>query len=154
MHRALYQGVGTPHLRGACRYCRNLSLTTIDLVGAIVLGGKRRERVNRMAPPADTSPDLARIKYGAWLILAAFVLLGIVFALAVVWFRTAADVSAVIGAVAGVVGTIVGAFFGVQVGSAGREAAEAGRARAEDAARIAMLNLPPDRADDVMRALR
>ncbi|MGH3178309.1 MAG: hypothetical protein ACRDPF_31095, partial [Streptosporangiaceae bacterium] len=68
--------------------------------------------------------DLARIRYGAGLIVAAFALLGVVVGVAVSQFSTASDVTAVIGSVTTVVGTIIGAFFGVQAGASGKEAAE------------------------------
>jgi hypothetical protein len=101
----------------------------------------------------DSNADMTRIKYGAWLIVAAFVLLGIVFGIAVARFTTAADVTGAVGSVATVVGTIVGAFFGAQIGSAGKEAAEAGRTQAEHAARAALAKLDSNAADDVMKAL-
>lgn len=108
-------------------------------------------------PDAGQKPapnvDMARVKYGAWLVGAAFVLLGVVFGIAVSQFSTAADVTAVVGAVAAVVGTIIGAFFGVQAGSSGKEAAEAGRNNAERAARIALGKLNPADADDIVKAL-
>lgn len=75
--------------------------------------------------------DMARAKYGAWLVGGAAALLGLVFGIAVSQFTTAADVTAVVGSVATVIGTIVGAFFGVQVGSSGKETAEAGRSQVE-----------------------
>lgn len=102
----------------------------------------------------NMSPELARVKYGALLIGGAFALLAVIFGVAMWRFSTAADVTAVVGAVAGVVGTIVGAFFGVQVGSSGKEAAEAGRAEAERAARAAMAKLPPDDAAEVLSGLK
>jgi len=102
----------------------------------------------------STSPEFARVKYGALLIGVAFALLAAVFCVAVWRFNAAADVTAVVGAVTGVVGTVVGAFFGVQVGSSGKEVAEAGRAEAEKAARTAMAKLPPADAADVLRALQ
>jgi hypothetical protein len=119
------------------------------------------DQPNRPAPAAHPAPavllapnaDLVRIKYGAWLIVAAFLLLGIVFALAIWQFSAAADVTAVVGSVTTVVGTIIGAFFGVQIGSAGKEAAENGRAHAERAARLALGKLEPRAADDVVRML-
>ena len=97
--------------------------------------------------------DLLRIKYGAWLIVAAFLLLGAVFSLAIWQFSAAADVTAVVGSVTTVVGTIIGAFFGVQIGSAGKEAAENGRAHAERAARLALGKLEPQAAEDVVQML-
>ena len=107
-----------------------------------------------MVDTPGASIDITRIKYGAGLILAAFVLLALVFTFAVWQFDTAQDVSAAVGAVAGVVGTIIGAFFGIQVGSAGREAAEAGRAKAEDAARTALAVMDPVVGERVASELR
>jgi hypothetical protein len=106
-------------------------------------------------PAANPAPsaDLVRIKYGAWLIVAAFLLLGGVFSLAIWQFSAAADVTAVVGSATTVVGTIIGAFFGVQIGSAGKEAAENGRAHAERAARLALGKLEPQAAEDVVRML-
>ena len=114
------------------------------------------------APVQKAAPnvDLARIRYGAGLIVAAFALLGVVFGVAVSQFSTASDVTAVVGSVTTVVGTIIGAFFGVQAGAAGKEAAEAGRARAEagraqaeNAARVALAKLNPEAASEVMKLL-
>jgi hypothetical protein len=109
----------------------------------------------RAVPAANPAPsaDLVRIKYGAWLIAAAFLLLGSVFSLAIWQFSAAADVTAVVGSVTTVVGTIIGAFFGVQIGSAGKEAAENGRAHAERAARLALGKLEPQAAEDIVRLL-
>lgn len=103
--------------------------------------------------PNSQSVDLARVRYGAWLIVVAFVLLGAVFGIAVAKFTAPADITAVVGSVAGVVGVIIGAFFGVQVGSSGKEAAEADRAQAERAARIALAKLEPREADQIMSYL-
>ena len=114
------------------------------------------------APAQEPAPsvDMARIRYGAWLIVAAFALLGVVVGVAVSQFSTASDVTAVVGSVTTVVGTIIGAFFGVQAGASGKEAAEAGRAnaeasqaRAENAARVALAHLDPSAATEVMRLL-
>ena len=114
--------------------------------------------VNQSAPASSgqnpaPNVDMARVKYGAWLVGGAFVVLGVVFGVAVSRFTTAADVTAAVGSVATVVGTIVGAFFGVQVGSSGKEAAEAGRNQAERAARMALGKLDPAVADEVVKAL-
>ena len=113
------------------------------------------DQVVHAAPAAYPAPnaDLIRIKYGAWLIVAAFLLLGAVFSLAIWQFSAAADVTAVVGSVTTVVGTIIGAFFGVQIGSAGKEAAENGRAHAERAARLALGKLEPQAAEDVVQML-
>ena len=104
-------------------------------------------------PAPVLTADLARIKYGVWLIAAAFLLLGVVFGIGVAKITVGADIVAALGSVTTVVGTIIGTFFGVQIGSHGKEAAEAGRTQAEKAARTALSKLDPSAADDVIRAL-
>jgi hypothetical protein len=108
-----------------------------------------------LSPAQKPAPnvDMARVRYGAWLVGAAFVVLAVVFGVAVSQFTTAADVTATVGSVATVIGTIIGAFFGVQVGSSGKESAEAGRNNAERAARMALGKLNPADADEIMKAL-
>jgi hypothetical protein len=104
--------------------------------------------------------DLARIRYGTVLLLATFVLLGAVFGVAITQFSAAADVVAVVGAVTTFVGTILGGHFGVQAGTPSTEAAHAGRARAEaerakteNALRVALSNLDPEAATEVIKLL-
>jgi ABC-type nickel/cobalt efflux system permease component RcnA len=75
--------------------------------------------------------DQLRIKYGFRIVIIGLVLVAVVFLAAIVKWTTASDVAAAVSSVTGVVGTIIGAFFGVQVGSAGKEKAEAARAEAE-----------------------
>lgn len=99
------------------------------------------------------SADLTRIRYGAWLIAGAFLLLGIVFGVTVWRYSSASDVAAVVGTLATVTGTILGAFFGAQVGSAGKDAAEAGRRKAERTAQMALGKLEPTIADELVRTL-
>ena len=106
-----------------------------------------------MDETSSPNPDLARVKYGAWLIGAEFALLGVIFGMEVSKFTAAADVTAVVGSVATAVGTIIGTFFGVQAASSGKEAAEAGRAQAERAARVALAKLDPHEADDLVGML-
>ena len=103
--------------------------------------------------PAGPSVDLIRVKYGACLVAAAFILLAVVFAIAVYRFTAAADVAAVVASVATVVGTIIGAFFGIQVGTSGKEVAEAQRDRAESITRTALSKLSPADADDVLKKI-
>lgn len=122
------------------------------MVTTTIADAGQATRPGAVQTPAP-SADLARVKYGAWLIGAAFVLLGVVFAIAASQFKAAADVTAVVGSVATVVGTIIGAYFGLQVGSSGKEAAEAGRNQAEKTARVALAKLDPSVADEVTRML-
>jgi len=100
-----------------------------------------------------TTVDLARIRYGACLIGAAFVLLGVVFGVSIMQFKAASDVVAVVGSVATVVGTIVASFFGIQAAASSKAAAEAGRAHAEQTARLALGKLDPQAAEDVLKRL-
>jgi hypothetical protein len=104
-------------------------------------------------PAVPASVDIIRVKYGACLVAAAFLLLAVVFSIAVYRFTAAADVAAVVASVATVVGTIIGAFFGVQVGTSGKEAAEAQRDRAEGITRVALSKLSPADADDVLKKI-
>jgi hypothetical protein len=78
--------------------------------------------------------DQLRIRYGFWVVIVGFLLVGVIAVAAVLKWNTAGDVTAIIGSVTGVVGTVVGAFFGVHVGSAGKEKAEAARDQADDEA--------------------
>ena len=91
-------------------------------------------------------PDETRLMYGAILIGAAFLLLGVVFGIGISKMTGGADMVAALGSVTTVVGTIIGTFFGVQIGSHGKEAAE-------KAARTALGKLDPDTADAVIKQL-
>jgi hypothetical protein len=131
---------------------------------------------------SSLSADQEQMRYGARLVGWAFVLLGVVFAIAVWRFTAARDVTAAVGSVATVVGTIIGAFFGVHIGSSARESAvkagrahadavqaqaeagqaqaearrdqaEAGRDRAEKIARMALAKLDPNAAEEIVKAL-
>jgi hypothetical protein len=96
------------------------------------------------------SMDELRMRYGFWIVIAGLVVVGAVFVAAVLKWTTAADVSTAVGSLTGVVGTIIGAFFGVQVGSAGKEKAEAERVAMENKALSLAAELPPDRAKKIL----
>jgi hypothetical protein len=105
------------------------------------------------ADGAMAEADMIRIRYGAYLIGAAFVLLGTIFGIAVWHYSAASDVVAVVGSVATVAGTILGAFFGAQLGAAGKETAEARRAQAERTTRMALGQMDPQVAEDLIKKL-
>jgi vacuolar-type H+-ATPase subunit I/STV1 len=88
--------------------------------------------------------DLAKIKYGFWVVLAGLLVVLLVYAVAVMNWKAASDVAAVVSSASAVVGTIVGAFFGVQVGSAGKEKAEEQRDKAQAQAQELAAALPPE----------
>lgn len=79
--------------------------------------------VHTTADSADAI-DAMRIRYGAWIIVAGFVLLAVVVVGGLVRFDSGGEVSKVVLAVTGLMGTVIGAFFGVQAGSSGKERAE------------------------------
>lgn len=91
--------------------------------------------------------DRLRLRYGFWIIITGFVLVFLITLIST--FRWAEDtsVATVVGAVASLVGTVVGAFFGVQVGSVGRERAEAARERSDEGMKAALSMLPPEAAE-------
>jgi len=109
-----------------------MTINTLDAPQAVTGSSTDTTR-----PRVARSPDETRLMYGAILIGAAFLLLGVVFG---------ADMVAALGSVTTVVGTIIGTFFGVQIGSHGKEAAE-------KAARTALGKLDPDTADAVIKQL-
>jgi hypothetical protein len=94
--------------------------------------------------------DLLRIRLGFWVVVLGLGVLLAVAAASIARWEAAADVAMVVGSVSGVIGTIVGAFFGVQVGSAGRERAEAERRRAEERALRLAAELPPQEARRIL----
>jgi hypothetical protein len=96
--------------------------------------------------------DQMRVKYGYYIILAGFLLVGLVFVAAVAKWNTAGDVTAVVGSVTSLIGTVVGAFLGVQVGSQGKEKAEDARKAAENKALRFAAALPPGTAERIMKA--
>lgn len=90
-----------------------------------------------------------RIRYGLWIILTGFGLVALVSVVAIFRWNDATNAAAVIGATTSLVGTVAGAFLGVQVGSAGRERAEAARVQSEEMVRAAMAMLPPESASQL-----
>ena len=61
------------------------------------------------------------------------------------------DVTTIVGSLTTFLGSVVGAFLGVQVGAAGKDKAEAARAKAEDTAKKALAALPPGDAERIAR---
>jgi uncharacterized protein YacL len=105
--------------------------------------------------------DLARIRYGFWIVVIGLgVVLGVL-VIAVLNFGAAADVAAVTGSITGVIGTLVGAFFGINIGSQGREQAESARKeadkqkdRAQQEAAALKGALGPTKSQEVLQSFR
>ena len=106
--------------------------------------------MNVSATQASASnSDLAKYRYGAWISVAAFILLGATFGITVSKFNAAADVTAVVAPVTTLIGTIIGAYFGVQAGASGKATAETKRDEAESAKNNALAILTPDQAREL-----
>ncbi|WP_284743786.1 hypothetical protein [Amycolatopsis sp. RTGN1] len=85
-----------------------------------------------------------KISGGMWTVLGGLAALLIVTVVAILAFKTAADVVSVVTAAGAVIGTLVGAFFGVSAGQAGRAEAEA----AKDQAHRTLVNAAAKAAPD------
>jgi hypothetical protein len=69
-------------------------MTQASLAGAMPAPARKADQEQAPVQKPASSVDMARIRYGAGLIVAAFALLGIVFGVAVSDFSTASDVTA------------------------------------------------------------
>ena len=108
-----------------------------------------------------TAPGNDKVKFGFLLVLVGLAVLVATFIASLIAFDTAADVGTAMGAITGTVGSLVGAFFGIQLGSGGKEAAEAKKDdEAHKAQALAAVGDPVVTArvlglsDDVVQALR
>jgi hypothetical protein len=99
--------------------------------------------------PEQEVVDRLRIRYGLLIILAGFVLVALISVVSIFRWEDVTSVATAIGATTSLVGTVVGSFLGIQVGSAGKERAEADRQRVEQLARLALAMLPPEVASEV-----
>ena len=97
--------------------------------------------------------DRLRIRYGLLIILAGFVLVALISIVSIFRWADVTSVATAIGVTTSLVGTVVGSFLGVQVGSAGKERAEADRQRLEQLARLALAMLPPEVASQVQEQM-
>jgi hypothetical protein len=93
--------------------------------------------------------DRMRIRYGLLIILTGFALVALVSLVSIWRWEDVTSVATAIGATTSLVGTVVGSFLGVQVGSAGKERAEADRQQVEEMARAALSMSPPDVANQL-----
>jgi uncharacterized membrane protein YdcZ (DUF606 family) len=63
---------------------------------------------------ADTKTTKSDPAWGAWVVIAGLAAIVIVFGIAVLKYKTAADVTTAVGAVSGVIAALVGAYFGIR----------------------------------------
>ena len=105
------------------------------------------EMEGRTSAPATEEIDRLRLRYGFWIIITGFALVFAITLISTFRWAEVTSVATVVGAVASLVGTVVGAFFGVQVGSVGKERADAARERSEEGIKAALSMLPPEDAE-------
>lgn len=97
--------------------------------------------------PNDGLIEDGKSLYGFLVVIAGFVLVGIVFYFSIHKWLESKDVTAAVGSVTSVVGTLAGAFFGVNIGAAGKARAESERNSAQKTvAKLAALVQPSDAA--------
>jgi uncharacterized membrane protein YdcZ (DUF606 family) len=65
--------------------------------------------------------------WGAWVVIAGLVAVVVIFVVAVLRYKTAAEVTTAIGAVSGVIAALVGAYFGIRGATLAQTKAEASR---------------------------
>lgn len=92
---------------------------------------------------------------GRDLVALGFVIVIAALGLALLFFRTAADVAAAIGPVTTLVGTLVGTIFGVQAATQGQtQASQQSTAQALGLAVQAATLLPEDKQQEMLQAIR
>jgi hypothetical protein len=99
--------------------------TTIESLG----GQRARDPAGRVASPAAVPPGPAAApptvaaaaapvkpepSWGAWVVIAGLVSVVAIFVVAVLHYKTAAEVTTAVGAVSGVIAALVGAYFGIR----------------------------------------
>ena len=63
------------------------------------------------SPPGAVKPEPS---WGAWVVIAGLVAVVAIFVVAVLHYKTAAEVTTAVGAVSGVIAALVGAYFGIR----------------------------------------
>jgi hypothetical protein len=93
------------------------------------------------APDPDAT---ARWRYGLIVVVVAIAAIVVIFLIAAIRYPTAADGVALVSSVATAISTLAAAYFGIQVGSAGKEAAEKKKDEAKDVAIALAADAPPN----------
>lgn len=99
---------------------------------------------------SEKTNSSARWKYGLYAVCAGIGAVFLCFAFAVVRYSTAGDAASAVAPALTAIGTLAGAYFGVQVGSAGREEADARREDAQSLSLKLAAVADPDRAIRVL----
>ena len=86
-------------------------------------------------PPAaaPAEPVKPEPSWGAWVVIAGLVAVVVIFVVAVLHYKTAAEVTTAVGAVSGVIAALVGAYFGIRGATLAQAKVEASSAAREKA---------------------
>jgi uncharacterized membrane protein YdcZ (DUF606 family) len=66
------------------------------------------------AAAAKAEPVKPEPSWGAWVVIAGLAAVVVIFVVAVLHYKTAAEVTTAVGAVSGVIAALVGAYFGIR----------------------------------------
>lgn len=80
---------------------------------------------------ATTQPTKPEPSWGAWVVIAGLVAVVTIFVVAVLHYKTAAEVTTAVGAVSGVIAALVGAYFGIRGATLAQGKAESASAARE-----------------------
>jgi hypothetical protein len=103
--------------------------------------------------PKSSDNSASRWLYGLIAVIAGLLTILAAFAIALWQLKTPADVSVVLGIVVSPVSAIVGAYFGVQVGNAGKEAADENARRNIASGAVLGAANTPDQVQTAVRSL-
>jgi uncharacterized membrane protein YdcZ (DUF606 family) len=96
------------------------------------------QNVNSTAQPSGASETAKTPKpepsWGAWVVIAGLAAVVVIFVVAVLHYKTAAEVTTAVGAVSGVIAALVGAYFGIRGATLAQAKVEASSATREEKA--------------------
>ena len=114
------------------------NLTDQEIAGKIRPLGvvKRGEKMNSTAQPPGGHGTAKTAKpepsWGAWVVIAGLVAVVAIFVVAVLHYKTAAEVTTAVGAVSGVIAALVGSYFGIRGATLAQKNVEASSAAREE----------------------
>jgi uncharacterized membrane protein YdcZ (DUF606 family) len=86
------------------------------------------QTTDKQAPGKAQKPEPS---WGAWVVISGLVAVVVIFVVAVLHYKTAAEVTTAVGAVSGVIAALVGAYFGIRGATLAQAKVEASSAARE-----------------------
>jgi uncharacterized membrane protein YdcZ (DUF606 family) len=84
------------------------------------------------APAGKSEAIKPEPSWGAWVVIAGLVAVVVIFVVAVLHYKSAAEVTTAVGAVSGVIAALVGAYFGIRGATLAQGKAESASAAREE----------------------